>query len=77
MQLSVLQQMRCGRQVIVRSLRPVITSKRSSRCELIVKANPKLIQRFKAFNNKRNKSVYDVADAVSDQELEAMVKVRY
>jgi hypothetical protein len=29
--------------------------------ELTVKANPKLIQRFKTFNNKRNKSVYDVA----------------
>jgi hypothetical protein len=34
---------------------------------------PKLIQRFKTFNNKRNKSSYDVAGAVSDQELEAMV----
>ena len=33
------------------------------------------IQRFKTFNNKRNKSVYDVAGAVSDQELEAMVKL--
>jgi hypothetical protein len=38
-------------------------------------ANPKLIQRFKTFNNKRNKSVYDVAGAVSDQELAAMVKL--
>jgi hypothetical protein len=35
----------------------------------------KLIQRFKTFNNKRNKSVYDVAGAVSDQELEAIVKL--
>jgi hypothetical protein len=43
--------------------------------ELTVKASPKLIQRFKTFNNKRNKSVYDVAGAVSDQELEAMVKL--
>lgn len=43
--------------------------------ELTLKANPKLIQRFKTFNNKRNKSVYDVAGAVSDQELEAMVKL--
>lgn len=43
--------------------------------ELTVKANPKLIQRFKTFNNKRNKSVYDVAGAVSDQELEAMIKL--
>ena len=33
------------------------------------------IQRFKTFNNKRNKSVYDVAGAVSDQELEAIVKL--
>jgi hypothetical protein len=29
--------------------------------ELTIKASPKLIQRFKTFNNKRNKSVYDVA----------------
>ncbi len=43
--------------------------------ELTVKANPKLIQKFKTFNNKRNKSVFDVAGAVSDQELEAMVKL--
>jgi hypothetical protein len=34
-----------------------------------------VIQRFKTFNNKRNKSVYDVAVAVSDQELEAVVKL--
>src|ERR1700751_4025966 len=45
--------------------------------ELTIKANPKVIQRFKTFNNKRNKSVYDVAGAVSDQELEAMVKLAY
>src|SRR5207249_4919718 len=43
--------------------------------ELTVKVNPKLIQRFKTFNNKRNKSVYDVAGAVSDQELDAMVRL--
>ena len=43
--------------------------------ELTIKANPKVIQRFKTFNSKRNKSVYDVAGAVSDQELEAMVKL--
>jgi hypothetical protein len=43
--------------------------------ELTVKPNSKLIQRFKTFNNKRNKSVYDVAGAASDQELEAMVKL--
>ena len=41
--------------------------------ELTIKANPKVIQRFKTFNNKRNKSVYDVAGAVSDQELKAMM----
>src|SRR5580704_12169807 len=43
--------------------------------ELTIKASPKLIQRFKTFNNKRNKSVYDVAGAISDQELEAMIKL--
>ena len=41
--------------------------------ELTIKASPKAIQRFKTFNNKRNKSVYDVAGTVSDQELEAMM----
>src|SRR6202140_4039484 len=43
--------------------------------ELTIKASPKVIQRFKTFNNKRNKSVYDVAGAVSDQELEAVLKL--
>jgi len=43
--------------------------------ELTVRGNPKLIQRLKTLNNKRNKSVYDVAGAVSDQELEAMIKL--
>jgi len=41
--------------------------------ELTIKASPKVIQRFKTFNNKRTKSVYDVAGAVSDQELKAMM----
>lgn len=43
--------------------------------ELTLKPNAKIIQKFKTFNNKRNKSVYDVAGAVSDQELEAMVSL--
>ena len=40
--------------------------------ELTIKADTKLIQRFKTFNNKRNKSSYDVAGSVSDQDLGAM-----
>jgi hypothetical protein len=43
--------------------------------ELTLKPNVKIVQKFKTFNNKRNKSVYDVAGAVSDQELEAMVNL--
>jgi hypothetical protein len=43
--------------------------------ELTIKASPKLIQKFKTFNNKRNKSSYDVAGVVSDQELDAMLKL--
>jgi hypothetical protein len=43
--------------------------------ELTIKADQRLIQRFKTFNNKRNKSFYDVAGAVSDQELEAVIKL--
>jgi hypothetical protein len=61
--------------VFAPSPRQVTTSKQSNLLELTIKANPKVIQRFKTFNNKRNKSVYDVAGAVSDQELEAMVKL--
>lgn len=41
--------------------------------ELTMKPNAKIIQKFKTFNNKRNKSVYDVAGAISDQELESMI----
>ena len=43
--------------------------------ELTLEPNAKIVQKFKTFNNKRNKSVYDVAGAVSDQELEAMVSL--
>lgn len=43
--------------------------------ELTLKPNARIIQKFKAFNNKRNKSVYDVAGAVSDQELQAMISL--
>ena len=43
--------------------------------ELTLEPKAKIIQKFKTFNNKRNKSVYDVAGAVSDQELEAMVSL--
>ena len=43
--------------------------------ELTLKPNAKIIQRFKTFNNKRNKSVYDVAGAVSEQELESIVRL--
>lgn len=43
--------------------------------EFTSKAGPKIIQKLKTFNNKRNRSVYDVSGAISDQELEAMIKV--
>ena len=43
--------------------------------ELTLKPNAKIIQKFKTFNNKRNKSVYDVAGAISDQELQSMVSL--
>lgn len=38
-------------------------------------ADPKLIQKLKVFSSKRNKSVYDVAGSVSDQELKEMAKL--
>jgi hypothetical protein len=43
--------------------------------ELTVKAEPKLIQKLKTLSTKRNKSNYDVAGAVSDQELVAMIRL--
>ena len=43
--------------------------------ELTLKPDPKIVQKFRSFNNKRNKSVYDVAGAVSDQELKSMVSL--
>jgi len=43
--------------------------------ELTIGADPKLIQKLKVFSNKRNKSIYDVAGAVSDQEMKEIVKL--
>jgi hypothetical protein len=43
--------------------------------EHTIHADPRLIQKLKIFNNKRNKSIYDVSGAVSDQELKEMAKV--
>ena len=43
--------------------------------ELTINADPKLIQKLKVFSNKRNKSVYDVAGAVSEQELDQVIKL--
>ena len=43
--------------------------------ELTIKADHKLIHKLKIFSNKRNKSVYDVAGAVSDQELKDLAKL--
>src|ERR1700752_1769728 len=37
--------------------------------ELTIHADSKLIQKLKVLSNKRNKSIYDVAGAVSDQDL--------
>jgi hypothetical protein len=43
--------------------------------ELTIKADPKLIQTLKVFSNKRNKSFYDVAGSVTDQELKEMTRL--
>jgi hypothetical protein len=43
--------------------------------ELTINADPKLIHKLKVFSNKRNKSVYDVAGAVSDQEIKEIAKL--
>ena len=43
--------------------------------EFTINADGRLIQKVKVFSNKRNKSVYDVAGAVSDQELREITKL--
>ena len=43
--------------------------------EFTVRAEPRLIQTLKAFSSKRNKSFYDMAGAVTEQELERMIKL--
>jgi tRNA U34 2-thiouridine synthase MnmA/TrmU len=43
--------------------------------ELTIRADPRLIQKLKVLSNKRNKSIYDVAGAVSDQDLREIAKL--
>jgi len=43
--------------------------------ELTIQADSKLIQKLKVLSNKRNKSIYDAAGAVSDQDLKEIAKV--
>jgi hypothetical protein len=43
--------------------------------EYTINASPKTIQRLKSFSSKRNKSVYDVASVISEQELTEMIKI--
>ncbi len=43
--------------------------------EFTINAGPEVIQLLKTFNNKRNKSFYDMAGAVSDQDLREMIKL--
>ena len=43
--------------------------------EFTIHADSKLIQKLKVLSNKRNKSIYDAAGAVSDQDLKEMAKV--
>src|SRR5579871_4251510 len=43
--------------------------------ELTINADSKLMQKLKVFSSKRNKSFYDVAGAVSHQELREITKL--
>jgi hypothetical protein len=43
--------------------------------ELTLHVDSKLIQKLKVLSNKRNKSIYDVAGAVSDQDLREIAKL--
>lgn len=43
--------------------------------EHTVGLSPNLLQRLKVFNNKRNKSSYDVSGVISEQELVAMLEL--
>ena len=42
---------------------------------LTIGADSKLIRKLKIFSNKRNKPVYDVAGALSDQDLKEIAKL--
>ena len=41
--------------------------------EFTIRADTKLIRTFSVLNNKRNKSVYDVAGVISDQDLDTVL----
>lgn len=43
--------------------------------DFTMNADPKVIQKLKTFNNKRNRSVYDMAGVVSDQEVNDISKL--
>ncbi len=43
--------------------------------ELTIHADSEVVQKLKGFNNKRNKSFYDVAESVSEQDLTEMRKL--
>lgn len=43
--------------------------------EYTLNSDAQLIQRFKSFNSKRNKSSYDVAGVTSEQDLASMIKL--
>ena|SRR5437016_4474615 len=43
--------------------------------EFTINASPRVVQRLKTFNNTRNKSNYDVAGVVSEQDLLEMTKL--
>jgi len=43
--------------------------------EFTLPVDRKLIQKFKVLSNKRNRSSYDVAGAVSDEDLQSMMKL--
>lgn len=43
--------------------------------DFTLNADPKVIQKLKTFNNKRNRSVYDMAGVVSDQEVNDISKL--
>ena len=72
---SRLQQPHFGPPAFARLPKPDIMSRPSNLSNLPFQHGRAFIQKLKVLSNKRNRSTYDVAGVVSDQDLQSVVKV--